>query len=75
MSAYTANSMYGFDPTAQQPTASPDPDHQGRPEPTMATTAVGGRKIDSPVLALVVVLGVVVVLTQLSFRGTINVSG
>lgn len=70
----TANSLYGFDPTAQVPTSTPTPDHQGAPEPTVAKTA-GPGKAGSPILALVVILGLVVVLTQVSFRGTINVSG
>jgi flagellin-like protein len=74
MSNMTARSLYGWDPTTEAPTPTPVPLHAGRPEPTMDKT--GPRsKAQSPILAVVVLIGLVVLLTQVSFRGTIAVSG
>lgn len=70
----TANSLYGFDPTALQPTATPTPDHLGAPEPSMATTGQHkGADRHQAIVALVVIVAAVVLLTQLSFRGVVQV--
>lgn len=71
MGALTAQAMYGGVPGAQ-PTPTPIPSPAGEPEATMATRKPS--RAESPILALVVLLGLVVLLTQLSFRGTIRVS-
>lgn len=72
--ALTANALYGFDPTAVQPTPDPVPTAAGVPEQTVMRTAKAGRA-QSPILAVVVLIGIVVVLSQVSFRGTISVKG
>jgi hypothetical protein len=74
MSAMTAASIYGGIP-GSQPTPTPTPAPAGEPESTMATRKIGYSKIESPVLMVVVLLGLVVLLTQVSFRGTIRVQG
>lgn len=71
--AYTAAAMYTGNIGTVQPTGVPEPLHQGSPEPAVLTRVPGRR--DNPILALVVILGVVVLLTQVTFRGTIDVSG
>lgn len=73
MSGYTADALYGIDPTAARPTASAIPDHAGSPEPTVDKSAPAKNRLDSPIVAVVVLLGLVVVLSQVSFRGTIAV--
>lgn len=75
MSALTATALYGADPTQLQPTAHPAPDHLGAPEPTMATGAEPGKTDRSPVVLLVAILALVVLLAQVSFRGTVQVRG
>ncbi len=74
MSGYTARALYGHDPTQIQPTASPEPMHRGAPEPSAATRPVPG-KADAklPIFALVAIVGLAVVLTQVSFRGEVSV--
>lgn len=72
MSGLTATTLYGPAYGQLQPTASPSPDHQGAPEPTMATKPAPPRS-QSPILLVVLLLGAVVLLTQLSFRGTVQV--
>ena len=72
MSALTATSLYGYDPTSVRPTPTPAPDHMGGPEQTMATTGPASKG-ESPLVALMVILGLVVLLTQVSFRGTVAV--
>jgi hypothetical protein len=74
MSSLTATAMYGGLP-GSQPTPTPDPAPAGQPEATMATRKIGYSKLESPVLMVVVLLGIVVLLTQVSFRGTIRVQG
>lgn len=69
-----ASALYGADPTAARPTASPNPDHQGRPEPNTDTTGPRPRS-QSPILAVVVLLALVVLLTQVSFRGAVQLDG
>lgn len=74
MGALTAQQLYGSDPTQLQPSAHPAPDHLGQPEPTMMTkdTSKAGH---SPIVLLVVILALVVLLSQVSFRGTVQVRG
>ena len=67
MSALTATALYGSDPTAVQPTGSPTVDHQGAPEPQTATAPAAG-KAESPIVALMVILGVALVLSQVALR-------
>ena len=74
MSDLTATRLYGADPTQLQPTAHPAPDHLGQPEPVMLTKDTG-RAGQSPIVLLVVILALVVLLSQVSFRGTVQVRG
>ncbi len=69
--AMTAQSLYGWVPDAQ-PTATGTPDHAGAPEPTVATTRTDDRHRPAA-YALVAVIGLAILLTQVSFRGTIAV--
>lgn len=70
----TAAGMYLGNIGRMQPTGVPEPLHQGAPEPTIATAAPG-KAAGNPIMLLVLMIGVVILLTQVSFRGTINVSG
>lgn len=73
MSDLTATRLYGADPTQLQPSAHPAPEHLGMPEPTMATKDPAKPASHSPVVLLVVILALVVLLAQVSFRGTVQV--
>lgn len=72
MSNFTATALYGFDPTMAQPTPTATPDHVGRPEPAHAKP-MADVDVRRPAAALVVLLAVAVLLTQVSFRGTVEV--
>lgn len=75
MSDLTANTLYGRDPAHTPPTPTGTPDHAGAPEPSVATHAAPGSRDHAKhaVLAIVVVLAAAIVLSQVAFRGTIEV--
>lgn len=75
MSNLTATALYGHDPAMAAPTANPVPEHLGRPEPSVARTTDAPIDVRRPALALVVLIAAVVILTQISFRGTVEVGG
>lgn len=72
---FVASTIYGAAPSTQ-PTATPTPDHgTAEPEPVVRSTPLRAPKslgVDNPVLVLVVVLGLVVLLVQLSIRVEID---
>lgn len=69
----TADQIYGYDPTHVQPTATAAPTHPvGSPEPSIDTRGTAS-KASSPLVALLVLIGLAIVLTQVSFRGAVEV--
>lgn len=70
--AQTADAIYGFDPSHVAPTASPAPMHMGAPEPSIDTRGPASKG-SSPLVALLVLIAIAIVLTQVSFRGAVEV--
>lgn len=71
-----ANDLYGPDPTTQQPTASGVPDHApGTPAPTVRTTSRSETRhgLNQPVLVLVGLVGLAVLVLQVSLRGEFEI--
>lgn len=69
MSSYTADGRFGPDPSMQQPTDTPNPDHVGRPEPVAKT--ISGANLSmahSPALAIVALVAIAMVLLSLVNR-------
>lgn len=68
--SWTADALFGIDPTAQQPSATAEPEHLGRPEPvarTLPNRPVGGA--ESPALAMVVLIALAVGIAHLVSKG------
>jgi hypothetical protein len=63
----TADAQFGPDPAAQQPTPTAAPTHLGGPEPMARTKrdVMDAKGLESPAVALVVLLGIAVVLLHL----------
>ena len=73
---FTAYDLYGSDPTRQQPTPTGTPDHRpGTPAPSIRTEprAVTSRwGLNQPILVLVAMIGLAVLLLQVSIRGEVE---
>lgn len=76
---WTAAGMYGIADTSPQPTPTPQPTHEpGTPEPMMRTTrlpGMGGMGLaaDNPIVVLVALVGLAILLTQVTLRGSLEV--
>lgn len=71
---YTASGLYGARPSPQ-PTPTGTPDHApGTPEPVGRTSPRDSLKgpLGNPVFVLVALVGIAIVLTQVTVRGTLE---
>ena len=66
--SWTADAMFGPDPTAQQPTDTSVPMHAGRPEPVAKTLNTDHAVGHSPALVTVMLLGLALVLLNVVSR-------